>query len=63
MLVPLAASLLQRLVWLILLVEEGLRQACHVGAVLEFGRRHLGGLVEVAVSVEELVNFVLNLSL
>lgn len=62
-LVPLFAAGLQAVHGLTLLVEECLRQSSHVRAVLELCGGDLGGLVEVAVSIEELVHLILDLRL
>ena len=62
-LVPLLAARLQAVHRLILLVEKGVGKSGHVSAILELGRSNFRGLIEVAVSIEELVHLVLNLCL
>lgn len=63
MLVPLLASCGQGVVWLILLLKEGVREGADIGAVLELRLCDLGRLLKVAVPVEKFVNLVLDLCL
>ena len=59
--VPLPASHGHLLERLMILVEEELRQLAHVPAVLELGGCDLGSLSEVAVLVQYLMDFILDL--
>jgi hypothetical protein len=47
--------------WFVILIEEITWKLTHVLAVLELGGCDLGGLPEVAVLVQNFVNFILDL--